>query len=196
MFISDDVFFEKLKKDSVQLFEKKGDDLFLSYLTTTRVLLYSAIMYGKTDLTLEEKEDFGLLKDVDKCFDSIDRSEHITAITYITANYTYTAYHQMISEAFDMSLIMYEKGYDGHDKSGVLKGFKKQKAKILKQYLEQLDEEKFMNLYEDLVEEHALTRPEKKSVLKDLKKKFKELIVWDIAYIKNEVERSVQNAKV
>ncbi len=194
MFISDDIFFKKLQNDALQLFEKKGDDLFLTYLTNTRVFIYSMILFEKNNLTIEEREEFGFLDDVDKCFDSIEREELLNAITYLVSNYTYTAYQQIIVDAYDTAIKAYERGYEGKDKERVLKVFKKYKQKILKQFAEQLDNEKFFDLYQDLLE-HAMSNKEKKTISKDLKKKFKELVVWDIKYIRKEIEGNL-NAEV
>ena len=193
MFISDDIFLKKLQNDALQLFEKKGDDLFFSYLTTSRVLLYSMIMYGKTILTAEEKEEFGFIINVDECFDSVSRDEHLNTLLYLLVNYTHTAYDQIVEEAFGMALKMYEKGYKEQDKEAVLKAFKKQKTKVLQQYQEQLDEEKFFNLYEDLVADYMLTKKEKKQIKKDLEKKFSDLVIWDLKCIKKEINKDIEN---
>lgn len=150
------------------------------------------IMYGKTILTTEEKEEFGLIINVDECFDSISRDEHINTLLYLLANYTYKPYIHMPEEAYEMALKMYEKTYPGQDKEAVLKAFKQQKTKVLQQYQEQLDEEKFFDLYQDLAVDYVLTKKEKKQIQQDLEKKFDSLVVWDISYIKKEIEGNIK----
>lgn len=193
MFISDQVFFERMNIDALQLFQKKGDDLFLTYLTTMRVLLHSIVMYKKGHLSEEERLEFGYMHETESCFHAIERSEHLNTLIYLIANYTHTAYPQLVSEAFDTALDAYKKGSTERTKNEIYKLFKKAKVSVLKQFQEQNDPLKFINLYEEIAQKHMLKDSEKKKILKSLKKEFDTLLVWDIKSIRKEMEKGITN---
>jgi hypothetical protein len=193
MFITDEVYTARHKIDTIKLFKYQADDIFIGLLTTTRIFLFSFIMYQKNELTQEEREEFGLIDEIDVCFNSIDRKEYINTFLFLLCNYTYSIEEQLVNEAFDMAIKAYDNAYTGKEKEFHSKAFHAEKKKIIKQYIEGYDNTKFFELFEKLVLEVGFTDKEKKKIYKTLENKFEDLQVFDLEYVKKKLEEELRH---
>lgn len=195
MFITDEVYTARHKKDAIDLFKFQADDIFVGLLTTTRIFLFSFIMYQKNSLTQEERVEFGLIDEIDTCFNSIDREEYLNVFVFLISNYTYSTAEQSIHEAFEFALKAYDNAYTGNDKEVHSKAFHDSKEQIIKQYIDGYDNEKFFELFEEVLLEFGLTDKEKKKIRKTLKTKFEDLQVFDLEYVKKNLKEELEHEK-
>ena len=192
MFIFDNAFMHKHKNNVLEQFKKNSDDMFMSLLTHTRVLLFSFYTYKKNHLADEEKEEFGIYEEVKETFESIEKSSFINTFTYLLANYTYTFDVNVVEEAYKLALDAYNKNAETPDEIDNADFFKHSQKRILEQYYQQQEQNsiRFFDLYEHLAKLYLLTKEERKLIKKDLKNNFENLVVWELSFVKNEYKKS------
>ena len=197
MFVFDNVFMHKHKDNVLDQFKKNGDDIFMTLVTHTRVLLFSFFSYKKNHLTDEEKMEFGVYEEVKECFETIERASFINTFTYLLANYTYTFDVNVIEEAYKLALDAYTKNAKTADEVDNADFFNHSQKRILEQYFEQQEQNsvRFFDLYEHLTQLYMLTTKEQKEIKKDLKNNFDSLVVWELGFIQNEYIKSKEGNK-
>ena len=185
MFIFDNAFMHKHKNNVLEQFKKNSDDMFMSLLTHTRVLLFSFYTYKKNHLADEEKEEFGIYEEVKETFESIEKSSFINTFTYLLANYTYTFDVNVVEEAYKLALDAYTKKAKTADEIDNADFFKHSQKRILEQYFEQQEQNsvRFFDLYTHLAKMYMLTKEERKLIKKDLKNNFESLVIWELGFI-------------
>jgi len=188
MFVFENAFIYLHRKNVIHKFKKNGNDMFMTLLTHTHVLLFSFYTYRKNHLTDEEREEFGIYEEVKECFESIERSLFINTFTYLLTNYTYTFDTNVIEEAYKIALDAYTKSAETPDEVDNANFFSHSKKRILEQYFEQQEQNlvRFFDLYAHLAKLYMMNEKEKKEIKKDLKKNFESLVVWKLSSIKNE----------